>query len=161
MIDHWSSHIPIASLGTPPTQEPELSCYRMEAGDGVFLRTQNVACLHRFQIWAAIKTRKQLPYTFVYLLSVFILADASIPFFERVDSTECSDLQGFDTTVTLVAICQNDQVNFSFLRNTYFGLAQAFPSIFSLLGFWYIQSYWKISTKKMICSCYVYVGDNP
>ena len=160
MIDHWSSHIPITSPGTPPTQEPELLGSRMEAGDELFLRAKNVACLHRFQIWAAIKTRKQLPYTFVYLLSVFFLADASIPFFERVDSTECSDLQGFNTTITLVAICQNDQVNFSFLRNTYFGLAQAFPSILSLLGFWYIQSHWKISTKKMVCS-FFYVRDNP
>ncbi|KAN0074508.1 Autophagy-related protein 22-like protein [Tylopilus felleus] len=94
-------------------------------------KSQNYLALGWKQIWAAIKTRKQLPYTFVYLLSVFFLAD------------------GFNTTITLVAICQNDQVNFSFLRNTYFGLAQAFPSILSLLGFWYIQSHWKISTKKM------------
>ncbi|KAF8437153.1 MFS general substrate transporter [Boletus edulis BED1] len=83
------------------------------------------------QIWAALKTYKHLPYTFVYLFALFLLAD------------------GLNTTGTLVSICQNDKFSFSFLQNTYLGLSQAITSIISTLGFWYIQRYWKISTKKM------------
>ncbi|TFK43968.1 autophagy-related protein 22-like protein [Crucibulum laeve] len=83
------------------------------------------------QIWEAFKQYKQLPYTFIYLFSFFLLAD------------------GLNTTGTLVAICQNDKFSFSFLQNTYLGLAQAITSTMSTLGFWYIQKYYKISTKKM------------
>ncbi|KAJ7053985.1 vacuole effluxer Atg22 like-domain-containing protein [Mycena amicta] len=83
------------------------------------------------QIWAACKQYKQLPYTFIYLFSFFLLAD------------------GLNTTGTLVSICQNDKFQFSFLQNTYLGLAQAITSTISTFGFWYIQRYWKISTKKM------------
>lgn len=83
------------------------------------------------QIWAALKTYKHLPYTFVYLFSFFLLAD------------------GLNTTGTLVAICQNNKFSFSFLQNTYLGLSQAITSTISTLTFWYIQRYWKISTKKM------------
>lgn len=36
--------------------------------------------------------------------------------------------QGLNTTGTLVSICQNDKFNFSFLQNTYLGLAQAITS---------------------------------
>ena len=57
--------------------------------------------------------------------------------------------QGLNTTGTLVSICQNDKFQFSFLQNTYLGLAQAVTSTASTLGFWYIQRYWKISTKRM------------
>lgn len=83
------------------------------------------------QIWVALKQYKKLPYTFTYLFAFFLLAD------------------GLNTTGTLVAICQNDKFTFSFLQNTYLGLAQATTSTASTLGFWYIQRYWKISTKKM------------
>ncbi|KAJ6458670.1 autophagy-related protein 22-like protein [Mycena vitilis] len=83
------------------------------------------------QIWAAAKQYKQLPYTFIYLFSFFLLAD------------------GLNTTGTLVSICQNDKFQFSFLQNTYLGLSQAITSTISTLGFWYIQKYWKIPTKKM------------
>ncbi|KAL0950300.1 hypothetical protein HGRIS_010277 [Hohenbuehelia grisea] len=83
------------------------------------------------QIWQACKEYKRLPYTFIYLFSFFLLAD------------------GLNTTGTLVSICQNDKFSFSFLQNTYLGLAQAITSTASTLGFWYIQRYWKISTKKM------------
>ncbi|KAG2063676.1 MFS general substrate transporter [Suillus decipiens] len=83
------------------------------------------------QIWAALKTYKHLPYTFVYLFSFFPLAD------------------GLNTTGTLVTICQNNKFQFSFLQNTYLGLSQAITSTVSTLAFWYIQRYWKISTKKM------------
>ncbi|VDB99551.1 unnamed protein product [Peniophora sp. CBMAI 1063] len=83
------------------------------------------------QIWVAFKQYKKLPYTFVYLFAFFLLAD------------------GLNTTGTLISICQNDKFSFSFLKNTYLGLAQAITSTLSTLGFWYIQRYWKISTKKM------------
>ncbi|KZT05595.1 MFS general substrate transporter [Laetiporus sulphureus 93-53] len=83
------------------------------------------------QIWIALKQYKKLPYTFIYLFSFFLLSD------------------GLNTTGTLVSICQNDKFQFSFLQNTYLGLAQAFTSTASTLGFWYIQKYWKISTKRM------------
>ena len=59
-------------------------------------------------------------------------------------------MQGLNTTGTLVSICQNDKFEFSFLQNTYLGLSQAITSTVSTLGFWYIQKYWKISTKKMV-----------
>lgn len=36
--------------------------------------------------------------------------------------------QGLNTTGTLVSICQNDKFSFSFLQNTYLGLAQAITS---------------------------------
>ncbi len=58
--------------------------------------------------------------------------------------------QGLNTTNTLVTLCQNDKFTFSFLQNTHLGLAQAIFSTASTLGFWYIQRYWKISTKKMV-----------
>ncbi|KAF8166982.1 MFS general substrate transporter [Pholiota molesta] len=83
------------------------------------------------QIWAACKQYKQLPYTFIYLFAFFLLAD------------------GLNTTGTLISICQNDKFSFSFLQNTYLGLAQAITSTMSTLGFWYFQRYFKISTKKM------------
>ncbi|EIN11046.1 hypothetical protein PUNSTDRAFT_133100 [Punctularia strigosozonata HHB-11173 SS5] len=83
------------------------------------------------QIWVALKQYKKLPYTFIYLFAFFLLAD------------------GLNTTGTLVSTCQNDKFSFSFLYNTYLGLAQAITSTASTLGFWYIQRYWKISTKKM------------
>ncbi|KAG2357427.1 autophagy-related protein 22-like protein [Suillus spraguei] len=71
------------------------------------------------QIWAALKTYKHLPYTFVYLFSFFLLAD------------------GLNTTGTLVAICQNNKFQFSFLQNTYLGLSQAVT-----------QLYWKIRQRR-------------
>ncbi|KZT71532.1 hypothetical protein DAEQUDRAFT_809849 [Daedalea quercina L-15889] len=83
------------------------------------------------QIWVALRQWRKMPYTFVYLLSFFLLAD------------------GLNTTGTLISICQNDQFDFSFLQNTYLGLAQAFTSTASTIGFWWIQKYWKIPTKKM------------
>ncbi|KAF8512989.1 autophagy-related protein 22-like protein [Gautieria morchelliformis] len=83
------------------------------------------------QIWDAVRQYKKLPYTFIYLFAFFLLAD------------------GLNTTGTLVTICQNDKFQFSFLQNTYLGLVQAITSIISTFGFWYIQRYWKIDTKKM------------
>ncbi|KAG7097537.1 hypothetical protein E1B28_004876 [Marasmius oreades] len=83
------------------------------------------------QIWGALRHYKKLPYTFTYLIAFFLLAD------------------GLNTTGTLVSICGNDKFSFSFLQGTYLGLVQAVTSTISTAGFWYIQKYWKLSTKKM------------
>ncbi|KAM6496423.1 Autophagy-related protein 22-like protein [Amanita muscaria] len=84
------------------------------------------------RLWVAAKQYKKLPDTFTYLFAIFLLGD------------------GFATSVTLVTICQNDQFQSSFLQNTYLGLAKAIASIVGTLGFWYIQRYFKISTKTML-----------
>lgn len=84
------------------------------------------------RLWATVKQYKKLPDTFTYLFAIFLLGD------------------GFATSMTLVMICQNDQFQFSFLQNTYLGLAQAIASTVGILGFWYIQRYFKISTKAML-----------
>lgn len=83
------------------------------------------------QIWVALKTYKHLPHTFIYLFAFFLLAD------------------GFNTSLTLVLICQNEKFGFSFLTLTYLGLLQGVTCTIGTFGFWYVQRYWKISTKKM------------
>lgn len=78
------------------------------------------------------------------------------------------DLQGINTTVTLVSVCQNDHFHFSFLQSTYLGIVQGITSAAryilyvltrplclliksdSTFGFWYIQRRWKIPTKRMV-----------
>lgn len=107
------------------------------------------------QIGVALKQYKKIPYTFIYLFAYFLLADVCIILiiymYVSVKLTYSTDLdQGLNTTGTLVVICQNDKFKFSFLQNTYLGLAQAVTSTASTLGFYYIQRYWKISTKKMV-----------
>ncbi|KAI0658569.1 MFS general substrate transporter [Cubamyces menziesii] len=84
------------------------------------------------QIWVALQQYKQLPYTFTFLMGVFLLAD-----------------QGWNTTLNLVLICQNNTFQFSLLQNTYLSLAHGVASVISTLGFWCIQRYWKISAKRM------------
>ena len=104
------------------------------------------------QIWLACKQYRQLPNTFIYLFGFFLLADVGPRpnLFSNGVLTEVCPWQGLNTTGTLVSICQNDKFSFSFLQNTYLGLAQAITSTASTLGFWYIQRYWKISTKRMV-----------
>jgi hypothetical protein len=48
-----------------------------------------------------------------------------------------------------VGIIQNDNISFSFLNLTYLNIVQAACSIASTFGFWYIQNYFKIRTKRM------------
>lgn len=84
------------------------------------------------QLWRTFKTCSQLPYTFVYVFASFLLAD------------------GFNTTATLVVICQNAAFNFSFLTLTYLGLLQAIASTISTFAFWHIQRHRKISAKTML-----------
>ncbi|BEI94068.1 uncharacterized protein CcaverHIS019_0605270 [Cutaneotrichosporon cavernicola] len=83
------------------------------------------------QIASATNHYRRLPYTFIYLAAYFLLAD------------------GLNTTGTVVGIIQNQHVHFSFLQNTYLGLAQASCSILSVYGFWYIQRWRAIPTKRM------------
>ncbi|KAK7561016.1 hypothetical protein IWX47DRAFT_889115 [Phyllosticta citricarpa] len=91
----------------------------------------NYATIGWKQVALAIREVKHLPQTFIYLVAFFLLAD------------------GLNTTSTLVQIIQADQVSFSFLQITYLGIAQASCSTFSTFGFWYIQRYFKITTKRM------------
>jgi hypothetical protein len=108
------------------------------------------------QIGVALKQYKKIPHTFIYLFAFFLLADVSHSHhiqYVNVRLTCSADLdQGLNTTGLLVVICQNDKFKFSFLQNTYLGLAQAVTSTASTLGSYYIQRYWKISTKKMVWS---------
>ncbi|RAQ63848.1 autophagy-related protein Atg22B2 [Aspergillus flavus] len=83
------------------------------------------------QLWVAFREVRSLPQTFLYFLAYFLLAD------------------GLNTTGTLVSIIQNNEVSFSFLQLTYLGIVQAVTSTISTFGFWYIQKYFKISTKRM------------
>ncbi|PYH77254.1 autophagy-related protein Atg22B2 [Aspergillus uvarum CBS 121591] len=83
------------------------------------------------QIWLALRKVRSLPQTFLYFVAYFLLAD------------------GLNTTGTLVSIIQNDFVAFSFIQVTYLGIVQATCSIASTFGFWYIQNYFKIRTKRM------------
>jgi len=84
------------------------------------------------QIWIALKQYKKLPNTFTYLFAYFLLAD------------------GFNTTVTLVQICQNLRFSFSFKQNAYLGLVQGGASIIGIVVYWYVQRCWKIDPKKML-----------
>ncbi|KAL3453666.1 hypothetical protein BJX65DRAFT_264640 [Aspergillus insuetus] len=83
------------------------------------------------QIWLALRKILSLPQTFLYYVAYLLLAD------------------GLNTTGTLVSIIQNSSINFSFLQLTYLGITQATCSIISTFGFWYLQRYFKISTKRM------------
>ncbi|PLW47161.1 hypothetical protein PCASD_02332 [Puccinia coronata f. sp. avenae] len=84
-----------------------------------------------YQLYMTFKKATALRQTFTYLVAFFFLAD------------------GLNTSGTLISIIQSDTVNFSFLENTYLGIAQAITSIFSTLAFWCIQKNWKLKTKNM------------
>jgi len=49
-----------------------------------------------------------------------------------------------------VRICQNAHFTFSFKQNAYLSIVEGTTSIFSIMGFWYVQRYWKIDSKKMV-----------
>jgi len=68
----------------------------------------------------------------------------------NVTHDELCHPQGFNTSLTLVLICQNEKFDFSFLTLTYLGLLQGVTCTIGTFGFWYVQRYWKISTKKMV-----------
>jgi hypothetical protein len=57
--------------------------------------------------------------------------------------------QGFNTTVTLVQICQNLRFSFSFRQNAYLGLVQGGASTIGIVVYWYVQRGWKLDSKKM------------
>lgn len=58
--------------------------------------------------------------------------------------------KAFTTTTLLVQICQNDQVQFGFLENTYLGLSQAISAVISTFALWQFQKWRKVTTKKMV-----------
>lgn len=51
--------------------------------------------------------------------------------------------------MTLVKICQNLEFTFSFKQNAYLDLVLGSVSTVGVIGYWYIQRYWKIDAKKM------------
>ncbi|ORY25544.1 autophagy-related protein 22-like protein [Naematelia encephala] len=83
------------------------------------------------QIYQACKQVRQIPYTFLYLVSFFFLAD------------------GLNTTGSIVSICQNDVIDFSFLDSTYLNIVQAVCSLLSIYFLWWLQLRYKIHTKWM------------
>jgi Vacuole effluxer Atg22 like len=104
-----------------------------------------------FQVWQLRKEYKKLPYLFIYVFAFFLISDARIfSLLHRAFTLTLLSAQGFNTTSTLLSILLNDKVDFSFLKNTYIGLVQSISSTIGMLGFWHIQRYWKIRTKKMV-----------
>ncbi|ORY22173.1 autophagy-related protein 22-like protein [Naematelia encephala] len=83
------------------------------------------------QIFGAIRHFKRLPYTFIYLVAFFLLAD------------------GLNTTGSVIGIVQNQHIQFSFLQSTYLNLANATTSTLSCYVFWYIQKWRKWPTKHL------------
>jgi hypothetical protein len=58
-------------------------------------------------------------------------------------------LQGINTHMTLVQICQTSQFKFSFLDFTYLDLVQLGAATIGIVVFWYMQRCWKIESKNM------------
>jgi len=69
------------------------------------------------RLWEALKHYRRLPYTFIYLFGYFLIADA------------------VNTAFMLVVLCQNKHFEFSFLQQTYFGLAQSASAVVSIAAF--------------------------
>ncbi|KAF8261785.1 autophagy-related protein 22-like protein [Lactarius quietus] len=86
------------------------------------------------QIFVALKEYKKLPFTFAYLLSIFLLSDVGAI--------------GLGTALTLVSICQNEQFKFSFLQNTYLNLVRVVTCGASIFSSWYIQRHWKMTLRR-------------
>jgi MFS-type transporter involved in bile tolerance (Atg22 family) len=83
------------------------------------------------QVSVALVEIRQLPQTFLYIISVFLLAD------------------GIETTTTVVNILQAQVIEYSFLKLTYIGLVTSVCSTVSSFGFWYLQKHYNITTKRM------------
>ncbi|KAG1831185.1 vacuole effluxer Atg22 like-domain-containing protein [Suillus subalutaceus] len=100
------------------------------------------------QIWATLKTYKHLPYTFAYLFSFFLLADV---LFGCLSPDPRLTFSWTRAEYYRDSRCHlpEQQVRFLVPAKYLLGLSQAIASTISTLVFWYIQRYWKISTKKM------------
>ena len=149
------SHIPAASARAKAARGGKPSHDWLETGTLPSALSFSVLISFSNQIWVALKQYKKFPHTFTYIFAYFLLADVRAVLHMYVDAKltySGNHDQGLNTTGTLVSICQNEKFAFSFLQNTYLGLAQAVTSTASTLGFWYIQRHWKISTKKMVSS---------
>jgi len=83
------------------------------------------------RMWEALRQYRRLPYTFIYLFGYFLMADA------------------YNTTLTLVFLCQNRSYSFSFLKQSYLGFAQSSTSVISISAFLYIHKRWKVDAKKL------------
>ena len=125
-----SSRLPTATPWPTDAKGLLIFDYRLEAGRLPHLGNSRDSRLRHTQIWTALKQYKQLPHTFIYLFAFFLLADV------RLSNSICRSwfdlfirFQGFNTTGTLVFICQNEYFQFSFLQITYLGISQAVTSI--------------------------------
>lgn len=84
------------------------------------------------QTWFTCKQAWKLKQTFLYFMAFFLLAD------------------GIGTTITLVAIAQNQVVEFSAVKNTYFLMVQGTSAIVGVYGAYWTQRRFKLSTKTML-----------
>jgi len=101
------SYLPEVSSRSSFAEREALSHTGLDAG---MLLKSIIAIIHVdevYQMWEALKHYRKLPYTFIYLFGYFLIADA------------------INTTFMLVVLCQNERFTFSFLQQTYFGLAQS------------------------------------
>ena len=134
------SHLPTAAPRLPAAQRRALPDNRLEA-DLVCSQAVQEAAVH---LHLSLRILSTCQCTFLFLL----LPPSSMDVYWQY--VLMSSRQGFNTTGMLVLLCQNDKFSFSFLQNMYLRLAQVITSTASTLGFWYIQRWWKISTKKMV-----------
>jgi MFS-type transporter involved in bile tolerance (Atg22 family) len=111
----------------------------------------NYATIGIKQVWLAFREIRSLPWTFIYLLAFFLLADGlnTSGLFPLHFTSSNRQVCLRNLIGTLVSIIQNEQIEFSFLQLTYLGITQAVTSIASTFGFWYFQKYFKIKTKPM------------
>jgi MFS-type transporter involved in bile tolerance (Atg22 family) len=70
--------------------------------------------------------------------------------YARLYSNSLAILDAVNTTGQVVAVIQNNLVNFGGSLLTFFGLVQAIASIVGCLAFLYIQKYFKLQTKTML-----------
>lgn len=69
------SFLPAAASWSADSKGFFLPDYRLEAGRVPHLGDIHSARSDRSQIWTALNQYRQLPYTFIYLFSFFLLAD--------------------------------------------------------------------------------------
>jgi len=111
------SYFPEVSSRSSFAEREALSHTRVDAG---MLLKSIITIIHVdevYQMWEALKHYRRLPYTFIYLFGYFLIADA------------------VNTAFMLVVLCQNKHFEFSFLQQTYFGLAQSASAVIRSASF--------------------------
>lgn len=85
-------------------------------------------------VWTAFKEARKLTDTMLYLVLYFLLSDC------------------LNTTVTVISTLQYSIVSYSTLQLTYLLIVGIFTQGLGMYVFWWIQRYWKLSTKTMFCA---------